>query len=219
LLKGEFMEPEHPIAIFKGGDREHMEQLLKEGVVYMNTIGHFRKLELDSTRRDGHEGSTYCERGEGVTIRVKHEGEWREVGTPNGPIVMSDDESMNANIYCLHARTTRDFEAPFRLDLGYQEYVFIWNADEFFRRVRNEAERAGQRVDIRMVRYVDRKTYHGPLGPFRKFSEYSAQSELRILAQPGLGGPLILKLGNLSDIAVMVPAGRSLKLERVHVPG
>jgi hypothetical protein len=51
------------------------------------------------------------------------------------------------------------------------------------------------------------------MGVFRKFSEHASESELRIAVLPGTGKPLSLRLGNLSDIAIMGSTNERLRLD------
>ena len=65
-----------------------------------------------------------------------------------------------------------------------------------------------------MVEYVDRRSYTGPMGVFRKFSERAADQEFRVAILPGTGRPLSLRLGDLSDIAIMGMTNERLKLDK-----
>jgi hypothetical protein len=49
------------------------------------------------------------------------------------------------------------------------------------------------------------------MGAFRKFREHAHQSEFRVLLRPGIGRPLSLHLGSLTDIAVLGPSSKRLK--------
>jgi hypothetical protein len=90
--------------------------------------------------------------------------------------------------------------------------VLFLDFNEFIRRLTSAAERSGHRVLWGLVDYVDRSTYTGEMGPFRKFSQHSAQEELRIAVMPGTGQPLSLCIGSLNDIATTVPSSGHFKL-------
>ena len=49
---------------------------------------------------------------------------------------------------------------------------------------------------------------------FRKFSERAADQEFRVAILPGTGRPLSLRLGDLSDIAIMGMTNERLKLDK-----
>ncbi|WP_408901178.1 hypothetical protein [Photobacterium piscicola] len=51
------------------------------------------------------------------------------------------------------------------------------------------------------VEYVDRDTYHGEIGIYKKFSDYKWQYEWRLaFMQKSNEGPFILKLGSLREL-------------------
>jgi hypothetical protein len=95
--------------------------------------------------------------------------------------------------------------------LGDTAVIFL-DIVEFLRRVTDAAHQQGHRVSYNLVEYVDRKSYTGPMGLFRKFSNFADQSEHRIAILPGLGRPLSLHVGSLEDITRKVSAHDHLKL-------
>jgi hypothetical protein len=192
-----------------------MEELLREGHVYMNTVSYFARLEDSSVRHDADEGTASWRQAQGATFRVLRGDEWRTLGTLRDTIRLRGDALLAANLYCLHGLTRVHCEQDFRLNLlGFGEsYVLFLDADEFFRRLQLAANAAGHKVEWHPVEYVDRGTYNGPMGLFRKFSEYAAQREVRVGLSPGCPGPLSLRLGNLADIAIMGRSDDVLRLE------
>jgi hypothetical protein len=128
---------------------------------------------------------------------------------------VQDEGIASANLYCLHARTSKNFWEIFKpseFELG-DTFVLLEDGTEFLRRLVAAASTQGRVLRIGLVKYVDKTTYVGPMGPFRKFSEYAADQELRALARPGLGKPLTLRLGDLSDIALLHAGDRRLRMD------
>lgn len=115
---------------------------------------------------------------------------------------------------CLHARRRSECIDPFLLaDLGYGPFFVLFrDASEFLRRVQLAVARLGQHAEFGPVHYVDRATYHGEMGPFRKFADHRSDSEFRILVRPGIGKALSLRIGDLNDIAMMFPTSNRLKI-------
>lgn len=72
------------IAAFKMGASEHMEDLVKNGRVYMNTASFFATLEGTEPGHDPNEGASYCEQTTGAVLSVAVKGEFKELGTVNG---------------------------------------------------------------------------------------------------------------------------------------
>lgn len=210
------MKEERIIALFKLGKKKYMEELLHEGHVFMNSVSYFAKIEDDSTRADPDEGTSYCLDGEGARFRRKKGNEWQTIGSLSGAIKFRSDTLVTANLYCLHARTEHDYGQEFNLDqLGFGEaYVLFLNYDEFQRRIENAATQLGQHIQSGMVEYVSRKNYTGTMGTFRKFSEFAKHQEFRIVILPGTGKPLSLKLGDLSDIAIIGKTSEKLRFDR-----
>lgn len=202
------------IAVFKFGQKKSMEELLHHGHVYMNPLSRFKKIDDGSLRFDPDEGTVYCKNVEGWTVEFEHEGSWHLMGNATGPLRMGDKALLTANLYCLHTRTRRDYGVPLELDklnLG-DTYVVFREPGEFFRRLDKAATEAGQKLLFGLIEYVDR-AFTGNMGILRKFSKYSTQQELRVAALPGTGLPLSLWLGDLTDIALMGPTDKRIRLD------
>ena len=96
------------IAIFKLGQKAHMEELLNKGHVFMNTIAYFSSLEEASPRSDPDEGTRYCQNADGAILQMQNEGQWQTVGTMAGAMRFHDKDLESANLYCLHTRRRRE---------------------------------------------------------------------------------------------------------------
>ena len=150
-------------------------------------------------------------------LSVEIDGAFHEIPGICGPITLGSDELRLVNVYCMYA--LRASHAPDLIDprdfaFGDAFAVFT-DGDEFFRRLRHAASAQGLQVTWRLVQYVDRDTYHGKVGVFRKFSAFSYQSELRIAIFPGTGKPFSIRLGDLSDITLtgdLASVNRRLRL-------
>jgi len=80
-------------------------------------------------------------------------------------------------------------------------FVLILNPIEFLNRVKRAASQREIEIHHKLVEYVDREKYNGPMGPFRKFKEFFYQNEFRILVSPPESQcPYILNIGDISDI-------------------
>lgn len=225
------MERNPVLALMKFGAAEHMAELLRHGHVYMQPIPYFKALESDAARGDRHEGLSDCWQADRMKLDIKRGDEWVNVGGIVGQVLLRDQRAEAGNIYCMlalrssHAEAFADGQSrrPVDVDslrLGDSVVVFI-DCHEFMRRVRAAAELEGLELAYGVVEYVDRETYHGPMGPFRKFSTFSQQSEFRILAKPECLPARILRVGSLEDIAMLCPCAelnRRLRLRRASEP-
>lgn len=211
-------DPDDPvIAVFKVGQEDHMRALLQEGHLHLETVDYFRELDGSSPRGDALEASAYCLHLDGWTFNMEDDAkQWQRVGTIVGGVPVGDSALATANLFCLHARRRSQCKDPFLLsDLGYGPSCVVFrDASEFFRRVHAAVVGLGHTAEFGLVEYVERATYHGEMGPFRKFNDHREDSEFRILVTPGLGKALTLKLGDLSDIAMLLPASNRIWITR-----
>jgi len=195
------------LGLFKFGGRAHMEELVTEGHVYMPPLSYFVELESDALRADPAEGCARSVAADGFRLDVQVDGEWKPVGGIAGPVRFRDGTLLSANVYCTYALL--DNGAASLVDTRNYEfgdtYVVFTDGDEFLRRVRAAASRLGVKLEASLVEYVDETTYAGPMGIFRKYSSFAYQSECRLALLPGTGAPYSLRLGDLSDIALIGP--------------
>lgn len=216
MTKGQNEPMDDPFTLLvKLGQRGHMLELLQEGHLYLNQLGYFKRLEDETPRSDKDEATGYLWQMDGGTVEVR-EGieDWKLFGTLEGGIRFHDTALESANVYCLHSRRASQCVTPWTLDdLEFGDtFVLFLNPKEFIERVRRAVVDAGLAASWGPVEYVDRRTYHGNMGAFRKFSERARDSEFRIMVEPGTGGPLSLRIGSLEDIAVLGEASKRLKL-------
>jgi hypothetical protein len=195
------------LALFKFGKREHMEKFVSEGLLYMNTLEHFRRLEACSVRGDPNEGISHSFAAEGgkLGFKVKIDDEYQSIGTLAGPIQGRQADLMKTNVFCMYgprASNTTILVDPRNMAFG-DTFVLLKYGDEFLRRAKEAARKSGHQMLCHMVHYVDQRTYRGEMGPFRKYSEFAYQNEVRLALLPGTGAVHELRLGDLSDIVAL----------------
>jgi hypothetical protein len=224
------MKDDDPVvALFKMGKRDFMEQLLLEGVVYMNPLSWFKKTEAGESRLDPDEGLVFSKQGRGAIVEVYTQGALRpEPGDVIGQVLVGNTALDDVNVYSLHARRAsacKDIIELHRFRFGDAAVVFT-NFGEFLKRLTLAANREGRQIVSNLVTYVDRETHDGTMGVFRKFATrrpvdaakqsqeraFSEESEWRAAIIPGTGKPLPLRLGNLSDIAKIIDTADRLKI-------
>jgi hypothetical protein len=202
------MENNRVLGLFKFGLRDHVEQFVNEGLLYMNTLTYFKDLEEDEVRSDKHENADYCfQATAGSTLSVEQNGNWVKLGDICGPIISSNSNERNPNVFCMYAfreSAAKSLIDPRNFKFGDSCAVLV-DGDEFLRRVKKYAEQNDIEFTYKLVKYVNRDEYNGPMGPFRKFSYFSYQSEFRIVVYKGSNSPLLLGVGSLSDISIIGP--------------
>jgi len=195
------------LALFKFGSRDHIQQFVSEGLLYMNTLEYFARLEAESVRRDPNEGLTSILQPHGVRLgfKVNVGDPFRSLGPLAGPLLFHGGDCLATNVFCmfgLRASMASLLIDPRNFAFG-EEFVLLREGDEFLRRAKQAALDSGQKMIYGMVEYVDETSYSGPMGPFRKYSSFSYQSEVRLAITPGTGAPYELRLGDLSDIVAL----------------
>ena len=138
-------------------------------------------------------------------LSMEIDGQYHEIPGVIGPIKWRNDTDVRVNVYCMHAVVVPHHGSEVVDSDNFKfgnTYALVMNIDEFLRRVRQAAERAGHEVSWKLIRYIDPASYHGPAGVFTKDVKFSYQSEFRIVMRPGTGEAVSLILGNLSDIMV-----------------
>ena len=171
------------------------------GNLYLNTFAYFSQLDQsDIVRSDPHDGAIEARQVLEVAIQ-EPTGNWIPIGGVQSPIIVHNDEISNLNILCFYTLTDRPGDEFDDRNLEFGEVaVFISNLPEFIRRVRQAVAVSSWTVAHGPVEYVKRKTHDGLMGPFRKFQDYSYQSEFRFVFTTGKRSPLRLEIGSLRDI-------------------
>lgn len=191
------MQSNRVLGLFKFGEREHIDELVREGHLYMNTLKYFRERETeDLLRSDKHEGAIHCVQADGATLSMKQDDAWVNIGTIRGQILASDGSEEITNVFCMYAFREKAAIAkidPKNFEFG-DTYAILTDGDEFLRRVRKTAEQEGLTLKHDLVEYVDRSTYNGTMGVFRKFADFAYQSEFRISVVSGLKGTMAFKV-------------------------
>ena len=188
------------IALVKLLPEKFAEDFLN-GSLYLNTCAYFSQLDQsDIVRSDPHDGAMEARQVLEVAIQGPT-GDWIPIGGVQNPITFRSDEISNLNILCFYTLTDRpenEFDDR-NLEFG-NVAVFISNLPEFIQRIRRAAAVSSWAVAQGPVEYVERKTHDGLMGPFRKFQDYSYQSEFRFVFTTGKRAPLRLEVGSLRDI-------------------
>jgi hypothetical protein len=201
------MDPDSLLALFKFGKRDHIQQFVSEGMLYMNTLEYFAKLEAESVRRDPNEGVVHVEQPQGVRIGFKEniEDDYTSIGPLAAPLRFRARGSMKTNVFCMYglrASSTFSLIDPRNFEFG-DTFVFLKNGGELLRRAKEAAAAEGHEIRCEAVEYVDENSYSGAMGLFRKYLAFSYQSEVRLALVPGTGAPYELRLGDLSDIVAL----------------
>ena len=199
------MQNNRVLGLFKFGKHDHIEEFVREGHLFMNTLAYFRELEADFLMADKHEGAVYCVQADGAQLCMQHGEKWVDIGTICDQILPSDGSEHTTNVFCMYAFQESAYDSLVdsrNFDFG-DTFAVLTKGDEFLRRVYAAATLDNVKLRQGLVEYVEKSTYNGPMGIFRKFSDFAYQSEFRIAVLSGTNGPFSLRVGDLSDISIV----------------
>lgn len=187
-------------ALMKILSHEYLEHLL-DGNLYMNGPAFFRQCDKsDTVRSDEDEGLQSCIQFE--KLEVEEDGAWLPISAIS-PALLRTNNSASFNMFCMYGIS---LENDARLDarcLAFGDtFVVITDPDEFTRRVGKAANKIQKAAVIRPVEYVNCASYHGDMGPFRKFSGFHYQQEIRLVMYDVGNEPFILAIGDIRDICL-----------------
>lgn len=203
---------------------EYLNSFLKEGLVYMNPIKYYIDLEEKEYigRKDKNEGLLAPYLANKVKIEFNH----IELKRLTGRVDIRDDDELFSNIYCLTGiNDYHIFNSNKKLSLSKKftkmgdkaVVIFGEKISEFIKRLKSAIEKNKsiyKNAVAKPVEYVDYNTYHGEMGIFKKYSKFEWQFEWRLAIRKIKKGylPVILKIGNLYDIATVYNTEDLIKL-------
>jgi len=195
-------EQKRLVKLMKFGKKNHMEAF-QSGELFMNTLKYFQTLENCEPRGDKDEGLSAMYQVNGATFsRENDDGEYVPIGTLINQMQYRSKDSANINVFCMSAIQVKPKKQEIdkrNLKFG-DTFVLLLDPTEFLTRVKGAAEKRGIKVYHNLVEYVEREKYHGPIGPFRKFREFSYQNEFRIIISRKSQESYKFNIGDISNI-------------------
>lgn len=207
-------------ALIKLGEYEHMRQLYEEGHLFFNTFKLFKEMDKAADGRgDENEYVSAHYAGEKISyipIDAIPLDDPNKKFTANGGTdlkAVTLDFGNDKRFTHLYSLSSIDINWALQHDLIIDEKnfapkkdyaVFIYNFDEFVNRVENKIkELPDYDYEFKPIEYVDKDTYFGEMGAFRKFNDYAYQSEYRIANyfKGDATQPKSLYIGSLEGIA------------------
>jgi hypothetical protein len=164
--------------LVKFGQYEHLCQLRDEGLLYLNNLPYFWKIEEDEELRgDPFDGVAEVLRGSKGTVTPRN-GPGVPVDVHNWVIRVHPPEAEKMNIFCMCAvhPSAGSFPVDERNFRFGDHALVLTNPQEFIDRTASqlESENISRRADL--VEYVDDE-HMGEVGPFRKLRSFAYQSE------------------------------------------
>jgi hypothetical protein len=194
----------------KIGQEEHISQLQKEGVVYCNTLKYFTEFEDGQVRGDKHEDAFEFKTFRNPELLIKPVNEpdakFKKVDITWSQIVKRNSNPYG-NLYCLYCVDMSKAENEGQINVNEKNREFgshaliLLNAKKFEERLYSELKKRKMKFHFGFVHYVDLRNHTGKKSLFEKDLKYSYQNEFRIFIENEIQEPLILKIGDISDIS------------------
>ena len=224
ISQGKYVQSPNPKSIYrifiKFISSDRVDSLVNEGLLFMNNIDYFRKIENEDValRGDPHEGLSASYDLNEVVLKI---GE-HEIFGEAGKIDLRYNHEDKTNIFCLTAINDQDLidaDGNFYLSQDFRKFgdkaVIIAGNDitEFRKRVNkalnndpNIVQHPNQSVMESPIHYVPRDAHHIEMGIFKKFDDFSWQHEWRIAIKQKLtdGAYGKFKIGSIEDICLVL---------------
>jgi hypothetical protein len=216
--------------------KAHAEDFLR-GTLYSNRLAFFKKLDENAkaNRSDRHEAVVGWYQPHKISLNLNG----REIKDLAAPVSLQMVQHNDLNVFCIYAAHSGPFEAvtdenifdlrdhlkiPFDcLELG--DYaVVVTQAKTFIDRVTGTVKEEGFGLKAGLVEYYDPSVFSGSFSEdeavFRKRKEFQHQREYRFSFDTGIPGdePLKLKIGDISDIALLCSTSEVNNLLQVRLP-
>lgn len=209
----------HPVVLLKYGQLEHLQDLLYNGNIYVNSIEEIRKHETEKEgdfRNDPLEGirNFHSFRPVKVTmIPVSNKEKEPIVIHPENIKYWEKPEKILGNICSFYGITTKDFinNELIPIDEKMKEFgthfILIKNFDEFINRINKAIENSTRTTwYYGFVKYFNEGNHVGEVNLFKKRSRFKYQKEFRLYLESKSDKPLFIKIGNIEDIASIIHA-------------
>jgi hypothetical protein len=203
--------------LIKFGKIEHLKQLRDEGLLYLNTLPYFWKIEDEELRGDPFDCAIQAiRRGPKITMFLPEGKEVTLCRDYTMKILPLEPEKIN--IFCMYALSP-NIEGAFPIDEKNQRFgdhaLLLINPDEF--RQRLESTLKSQKIIAKgnLVEYVNDE-HTEKLGYFRKFNRFSYQHEWRLVCLEGSGEAREIRIGSIRDISVILPSVEINKQIQIH---
>ena len=189
--------------LIKFGLIEHIEKLRNEGLLYMNNLPFFWKLEDQELRGDAFDSVDKIERGKNGIITEK-DCNANSINVTNWTLGIHPSEPDKINIFCMYALRPEKGMYP----INKKNYKFgnhaliLTNPQEFINRISSHLNKHAIKAKANLVDYID-DNYIGEIGPFKKLRRFSYQSEWRLVCYDGPRIERKIYIGSIQDISII----------------
>lgn len=195
----------------KLGQREHLLQL-QQGLLYCNTLAYFAGINDDYLRGDELENVVELKYIEDEVMSIKKPEEpdtaYKDF-TVKGMHIKTRRTDPFCSLFCLYKINILEEAAdiPIRLDAKNQgfgdHFLIITDTSEFLSRLKAALNKKNIHYACDHVEYIDFSKYSGTKTVFQKHILYSYQKEWRLQMENKTEEPILLEIGDLTDISML----------------
>jgi len=206
------------LMLVKIGQKDHIEQLQKSGLIYANTVGYFRQMKgEDFLRKDIREGAfNHIPLRQGDTLAISVNNKTIPFQISRGHINEYYTYMKKLNLYCMMHFDPQDVNKTGIIDKRNIEFgdtsLFITNPKKFIDRIKDNAPDF-VKTFYGPIRYYDVNKKYEDLTIFDKPDHFDFQKEFRFVFHGHGNGPLRFEIGSLKDISYMVEADKLTTVE------
>lgn len=206
-----------PVVILKYGQLEHLQDLLLNGNIYVNSIEEIRKHETEKEgdfRNDPLEGirNFHSFRPTKIILQsVLNKDKEPIILHPENIKYWEKPEKILGNICSFYGITTKDFinNELIPIDEKMKEFgthfILIKNFDEFIKRINIAIEQTIRTTwHYGFVKYFNEENHVGEVNLFNKRSRFEYQKEFRLYVAAKTSEPIFIKIGSIEDIATII---------------
>lgn len=140
-----------------------------------------------------------------------------------GPIRIVETSAYNPLIFCVYGFTNECIKEdgshiePRCCEFG-EHAVVITDVKKFYQTIGDAFKKVGNgTIKAQLVEYVSYDEHHGEMGPFRKYDDFSHQSEFRFAYEDkNLDPTYTLEIGSLEGVATLCPSDQANSLLEVN---
>lgn len=197
--------------LIKFGNLEHIQELQEEGLLYMNNLPYFWKVEDNELRGDLNDGVSEIQRGVKGSLKNEY-GSVIPITMTKWELRILPENADKINIFCMYA--LRPARGTYPINVENNKFgnhtLLITNPNEFINRIQNKVKKELIKTNCKypeasFVEYVA-NDYKGNIGLFKKLMKFSYQSEWRFVCYDGIGGARKTSIGSLKDISIIIPS-------------
>ena len=192
----------------KFGRRENIQEMVDDGILYMNNLPYIWAIEDGAVRGDVNDGVDALHRGIKAKI-FKQDGTEIPVNITSWSL-REHTGAENTNLFCMYSLRESTSPIDDRV-MGFGDTSLLFTQPQsFFDRLQASVRQLKLDAHSDLVQYVP-DDHTGEIGPFRKLAAFSWQAEWRLIVRNGPGGPLKLNVGSLHDVATVMPTHDLIK--------